>query len=65
MTGKESPPIDRTNALSMDLIPGTELMREEEGAHLTNALKQGKQLIPCPSNDPADPLNWSKPWKCK
>lgn len=43
MTGKESPPIDRTNALNMDLIPGTELMREEEGVHLTNALKHGKQ----------------------
>jgi cyanate permease len=23
------------------------------------------RLIPHPTNDPSDPLNWSKPWKCK
>ncbi|KAJ5426993.1 hypothetical protein N7465_002063 [Penicillium sp. CMV-2018d] len=68
MTGKESPPVDPTTVFNMDLIPGTELMREGEGGegvHLTNGSKHDMQLIPCPSDDSADPLNWSKPWKCK
>ncbi|KAJ5498205.1 hypothetical protein N7453_007256 [Penicillium expansum] len=64
--GKKTPPIGHTtNVFDMDIIPGTELMREGEGVHLANGSNHDIQLIPCPSDDPKDPLNWSKPWKCK
>jgi hypothetical protein len=38
-----------------DLIPGTEVMNDDGSAK--------KQLIPKPSSDPQDPLNWSRKWK--
>lgn len=41
----------------VDIIPGTEVMRDDE--------KVNKCLVPKPSDDPADPLNWSVGWKCK
>lgn len=43
MTGKDSPPIDPTAVFDMELIPGTELMREAEGVHLTNGAKHDTQ----------------------
>ncbi|KAF2264312.1 MFS general substrate transporter [Lojkania enalia] len=39
----------------IDLVPGTEIMSETG--------KAKKALIPCPSSDPHDPLNWSTIWK--
>ncbi|KAF2443687.1 MFS general substrate transporter [Karstenula rhodostoma CBS 690.94] len=39
----------------VDLVPGTEIMDADGRAK--------KALIPVPSNDPRDPLNWSKKWK--
>ncbi|KAH7073465.1 major facilitator superfamily domain-containing protein [Paraphoma chrysanthemicola] len=40
---------------NVELIPGTEIMSEDGTAK--------KTLVPRPSSDPQDPLNWSKPWK--
>lgn len=40
-----------------DMPPGTERMSEDGKAE--------KALIPVPSTDPHDPLNWSTTWKCK
>lgn len=35
--GKKTPPIGHTtNVFDMDIIPGTEVMREGEGVHLAN-----------------------------
>ncbi|KAF2729359.1 MFS general substrate transporter [Polyplosphaeria fusca] len=39
----------------VELVPGTEVMSETG--------KAKKALIPHPSNDPQDPLNWSTPYK--
>jgi hypothetical protein len=39
MTGTESPPNDPTTVSNMDLIPGTELMRDGERVHLANGSK--------------------------
>jgi nitrate/nitrite transporter NarK len=41
----------------VDLIPGTEIINEDKSAK--------KTLIPKPSSDPQDPLNWSTRWKCE
>ncbi|KAI8943860.1 hypothetical protein NX059_001832 [Plenodomus lindquistii] len=38
-----------------DFIPGTEIMNDDGMAKRT--------LIPVPSSDPQDPLNWSRRWK--
>ncbi|OAG10871.1 MFS general substrate transporter [Paraphaeosphaeria sporulosa] len=40
---------------NVDLVPGTEIMNSDG--------REKKALIPTPSNDPRDPLNWSKKWK--
>lgn len=42
---------------NVDLIPGTEIMNEDGTAK--------KTLVPQPSLDPQDPLNWSMAWKRK
>jgi hypothetical protein len=41
----------------VELIPGTEIMNADG--------KEKKTLVPRPSSDPQDPLNWSTPWKRK
>jgi len=46
-----------TTVDGVDIVPGTEIMREDE--------KMQMVLVPKPSQDPADPLNWSFRWKCK
>ncbi|CAO2648198.1 Nn.00g074650.m01.CDS01 [Neocucurbitaria sp. VM-36] len=40
---------------NVELIPGTEIMNDDGTAK--------KTLIPRPSSDPQDPLNWSTTWK--
>lgn len=40
---------------NVELIPGTEIMNANGKAE--------KALIPHPSSDPRDPLNWSMRWK--
>jgi hypothetical protein len=51
--------IHRSNMTSqcngVELIPGTEMMSDLDSAN--------KTLIPTPSSDPHDPLNWSRKWK--
>jgi MFS family permease len=42
---------------NVELMPGTEIM-DNDG-------KSNKTLLPRPSSDPQDPLNWSTPWKRK
>jgi hypothetical protein len=66
--------------LHVDIVPGTEIMRDVGDVHFTHAygnvyvfpLKSiiGKnidinfaRLVPHPSDNPTDPLNWSKTWK--
>jgi hypothetical protein len=39
----------------VELIPGTEVMNNDGSAK--------KTLVPTPSSDPRDPLNWSRKWK--
>ncbi|KAJ8106070.1 hypothetical protein OPT61_g9785 [Boeremia exigua] len=43
------------NHIDMELTPGTEIMNADG--------KADKALIPRPSSDPRDPLNWSRSWK--
>ncbi|KKY29194.1 putative mfs transporter [Phaeomoniella chlamydospora] len=49
--------------LHTELIPGTEVMRDVGDVHFVHGPKSGAVLIPHPSEDPADPLNWTLPWK--
>ncbi|EON65741.1 hypothetical protein W97_04980 [Coniosporium apollinis CBS 100218] len=51
--------------LHSELLPGTELMTEVAGVHLVHAhnAPNAVALVPQPSFDPSDPLNWSKLWK--
>ncbi|KAH8660421.1 serine/threonine kinase 16 [Xylariales sp. PMI_506] len=47
------------------MLPGTEVLADSQGLggiHLNND-KSGVVLIPQPSSDPNDPLNWSPFWK--
>ena len=43
--------------------PGTEFMRSTTDHNMAEASKPHQVLIPIPSSDPADPLNWSLLWK--
>ncbi|KAJ5753270.1 hypothetical protein N7520_010187 [Penicillium odoratum] len=47
----------------MDLVPGTDIMREGEELDPGHISHHEIVLIPRPSDDAHDPLNWSKPWK--
>lgn len=42
----------------VELLPGTELMRDVDGVHFVHAHNSGNAavLVPQPSNDPNDPL---------
>lgn len=43
------------NRTEVDLVPGTEIMDADGRAK--------RALIPVPSDNPRDPLNWSFTWK--
>ncbi|KIY03902.1 uncharacterized protein Z520_00594 [Fonsecaea multimorphosa CBS 102226] len=47
--------------LHTTLYPGTEVMTDIGGLHFKHAGKN--VLVPQPSDDPSDPLNWSFMWK--
>ncbi|OBT79914.1 hypothetical protein VF21_01585 [Pseudogymnoascus sp. 05NY08] len=47
--------------LSTAIIPGTECMADVGNLHFKHSGKN--VLIPQPSNDPSDPLNWNRKWK--
>jgi len=47
--------------LHVEILPGTEIMTDVGSHHF---VKGGKTvLVPQPSDDPSDPLNWSVFWK--
>lgn len=50
-----TPSLEMNLQNNLDLVPGTEIMDSDGRAK--------KALIPRPSLDPQDPLNWSTAWK--
>ncbi|KAF7556518.1 hypothetical protein G7Z17_g1374 [Cylindrodendrum hubeiense] len=52
------------NELDIEIIPGTEIMADIGSHHFVKSEdKSNRVLVPQPSNDPHDPLNWTKAWK--
>ena len=51
--------------LDVEIIPGTEVMKDVGDVHFAHAggSANGSVLVPHPSNNPNDPLNWSRFWK--
>ncbi|KAH7131669.1 major facilitator superfamily domain-containing protein [Dactylonectria estremocensis] len=50
--------------LDIEIIPGTEIMADIGSHHFVKSEdKSHRVLVPQPSNDPHDPLNWTKAWK--
>ncbi|KAF4439593.1 HOL1 substrate-H+ antiporter [Fusarium acutatum] len=50
--------------LHTEILPGTEIMRDVSSHHFVKDRSgSNRVLIPQPSDDPADPLNWSLKWK--
>lgn len=52
--------------LHTKIYPGTEIMRDVGSHHFVKAgdhIGEARVLVPQPSNDPHDPLNWSVKWK--
>ena len=55
--------------LNTKIYPGTEIMKDVGSHHFIKAGEEvgesgARVLVPQPSNDPHDPLNWSFTWKC-
>ncbi|KAF1977438.1 MFS general substrate transporter [Bimuria novae-zelandiae CBS 107.79] len=48
--------------LHTEIIPGTEVMTDVGAHHFVKGAHR-TVLVPQPSDDPHDPLNWSTPWK--
>ncbi|KAL3464884.1 major facilitator superfamily domain-containing protein [Aspergillus heterothallicus] len=56
--------IELEHELDTPIYPGTEIMADVGSHHFVRSSSHPDQvLVPQPSNDPHDPLNWSKPWK--
>ncbi|KAH6990022.1 major facilitator superfamily domain-containing protein [Ilyonectria destructans] len=52
------------NELDIEIIPGTEIMADIGSHHFVKSEdKSHRVLVPQPSDDPHDPLNWTKAWK--
>lgn len=50
--------------LHTHIYPGTEIMSDVGTHHFVKAGEgSGQVLVPQPSNDPHDPLNWNRYWK--
>ncbi|OAG08725.1 MFS general substrate transporter [Paraphaeosphaeria sporulosa] len=51
--------------VDVEIIPGTEIMKDAGGVHFVHAQNSAELvvLIPQPTNRPDDPLNWSPWWK--
>lgn len=47
----------------MELLPGTEVMTDVGSHHFIKGKGSDQVLVPQPSDDPHDPLNWSVLWK--
>ncbi|KAF2735351.1 MFS transporter-like protein [Polyplosphaeria fusca] len=48
--------------LHTEILPGTEIMADVGSHHFVKGSSKNV-LVPQPSDDPNDPLNWSTPWK--
>ncbi|MCJ1464390.1 hypothetical protein MMC07_003003 [Pseudocyphellaria aurata] len=49
---------------NVEILPGTEVMIDSGNHHFVKAsASSDRVLVPQPSNDPSDPLNWNKYWK--
>ena len=48
--------------LHTEILPGTEVMTDVGEHHFVKGAHR-QVLVPQPSDDPNDPLNWSTPWK--
>lgn len=48
--------------LHTEILPGTEIMTDVGSHHFVKGSHR-EVLVPQPSDDPNDPLNWSTPWK--
>jgi hypothetical protein len=46
----------------MEILPGTEVMADIGAHHFVKGAHR-EVLVPQPSDDPNDPLNWSLSWK--
>ncbi|XP_044717757.1 major facilitator superfamily domain-containing protein [Hirsutella rhossiliensis] len=52
------------NELDVEIIPGTEVMADLGSHHAVNSDDSPHRfLVPQPSDDPHDPLNWTVAWK--
>ena len=52
------------NELHIEILPGTEVMADIGGHHFVKSGdKSHRVLVPQPSTDKHDPLNWSLKWK--
>jgi hypothetical protein len=50
--------------LHVEILPGTEVMADIGSHHFVKSVgKSHRVLVPQPSEDPHDPLNWSTGWK--
>ncbi|MCJ1235788.1 hypothetical protein MMC14_003759 [Varicellaria rhodocarpa] len=49
--------------LNVKILPGTEVMLDVGTHHFVKSSNSDRVLVPQPSNDPHDPLNWSPFWK--
>ncbi|KAJ6114260.1 Major facilitator superfamily domain general substrate transporter [Penicillium sp. IBT 16267x] len=50
--------------LGTKILPGTEIMADVGSHHFVkSSSKSDRVLVPQPSQDPHDPLNWSRSWK--
>jgi hypothetical protein len=50
------------NELHTEILPGTEIMADVGSHHFVKGAHR-EVLVPQPSDDPDDPLNWSNMWK--
>ncbi|KAH7396970.1 major facilitator superfamily domain-containing protein [Phaeosphaeria sp. MPI-PUGE-AT-0046c] len=50
------------NELHTEILPGTEIMADVGSHHFVKGAHR-EVLVPQPSDDPDDPLNWSNSWK--
>ncbi|KNG88920.1 hypothetical protein ANOM_002592 [Aspergillus nomiae NRRL 13137] len=49
--------------MQVDIVPGTDVLRDAEDRHLKHGRRNDTVLIPQPSNNSDDPLNWAPAWK--
>ncbi|KAI9672286.1 MAG: hypothetical protein M1831_002101 [Alyxoria varia] len=49
--------------LQVEILPGTEIMKDVGSHHFVKSDSSDRVLVPQPCDDPHDPLNWSTFWK--